>query len=180
MRRRRWIRSRVKKIEKPKEGGTSTAPASTSSSPVFNRPSGVLAQGDTDGHSQSSFTSTSRPNLNKVSATSSIGTGPIFSHPSGVHDANASFTTQRSAVGAGGLGSPQGLEGVSRRDLSQPDMRGSSYMNLSDVRHGLSSECGKWGNSVASELQKALSSVGEGEALLVASPLHVTPELMSY
>ena len=60
----------------------------------------------------------------------------------------------------GGLGAQQ-----------QAGQEDRPYMNLSDVRHGLSSECGKWGNSVASELQKALSSVGEGEVLLAASSM---------
>ena len=74
-----------------------------------------------------------------------------------------------------------GAEGVSSSGLSQSDLRGVSshslggamsgrsvgheerpYMNLSDVRSGLSTECGKWGESVASELHKAISS-GEGE-----------------
>ena len=37
------------------------------------------------------------------------------------------------------------------------------YMNLSEVRQGLSTECNKWGTSVVSELHKAISSTGDGE-----------------
>ncbi len=181
VRRRRWIRSRVKKPAESQAGQG----ASTSSSPIF-------------GHSASSFNADSRPQLSKVSTTSSTGTGPIFSRPSGMfagHEgapaANTSFTSQRNMNTAGQLSPPRGTgaEGVSSTGLGQSDLanlRGGSshslggampgrssgpeerpYMNLSDVRSGLSNECSKWGQSVASELHKAISSAGEGKPSLV-------------
>ena len=181
VRRRRWIRSRVKKPAESQAGQG----ASTSSSPIF-------------GHSASSLNPDSRPQLSKVSTTSSTGTGPIFSRPSGMfagHDgasaANNSFTSQRNMNTAGQLSPTKGFgaEGVSSSGLGQsdlPNLRGGSshnlggatpgrssgpeerpYMNLSDVRSGLSSECSKWGQSVASELHRAISSAGEGKASIV-------------
>ena len=180
MRRRRWIRSRVKKPAESQAGQG----ASTSSSPIF-------------GHSASSLHVDSRPQLSKVSTTSSTGTGPIFSRPSGMfagHEgapaANTSFTSQRNMNTAGQLSPTKGFgaEGVSSSsNLGHSDLanlRGGSshslggampgrssgpdeqpYMNLSDVRSGLSNECSKWGQSVASELHKAISSAGEGKPL---------------
>lgn len=181
VRRRRWIRSRVKK---PAESQALQG-ASASSSPIF-------------GHSASSFNADSRPQLSKVSTTSSTGTGPIFGRPSGMfagHDgapaANTSFTSQRNMTTAGQLSPPRGTgaEGVSSTGMGQSDLaslRGGSshslggampgrssgteerpYRNLSDVRSGLSNECSKWGQSVASELHKAISSAGEGKPSLV-------------
>lgn len=181
MRRRRWIRSRVKKPAESQAGQG----ASTSSSPIFGR-------------SASTLNADSRPQLSKVSTTSSTGTGPIFSRPSGMfagHDgaaaANTSFTSQRNMNTAGQLSPTKGFgaEGVSSSGLGQSDLanlRGGSshslggamsgrssgpeerpYMNLSDVRSGLSNECSKWGQSVASELHKAISSAGEGKPSLM-------------
>ncbi|DBA72823.1 TPA: hypothetical protein ACH3X2_010208 [Trebouxia sp. C0005] len=186
VRRRRWIRSRVKKPAESQAGQG----ASTSSSPIF-------------GHSASSLNPDSRPQLSKVSTTSSTGTGPIFSRPSGMfagHDgasaANNSFTSQRNMNTAGQLSPTKGFgaEGVSSSGLGQsdlPNLRGGSshnlggatpgrssgpeerpYMNLSDVRSGLSSECSKWGQSVASELHRAISSAGEDNGSLARDSLH--------
>ena len=184
MRRRRWIRSRVKKPAESQAGQG----ASTSSSPIF-------------GHSASSLHADSRPQLSKVSTTSSTGTGPIFSRPSGMfagHEGapapNTSFTSQRNMNTAGQLSPTKGFgaEGVSSSsNLGHSDLanlRGGSshslggampgrssgpderpYMNLSDVRSGLSNECSKWGQSVASELHKAISSAGEGKPSLVVT-----------
>ena len=98
---------------------------------------------------------------------------------------NASFSSQRSgyagAVAPSGvsqqhLGSAQGaslhsLGGVqASKSLGQDDR---PYMNLSEVRQGLSDECNKWGSSVVSELHKAISSTGDGERqLCVHSCMH--------
>ena len=49
----------------------------------------------------------------------------------------------------------------SQRSVAGQDER--PYMNLSEVRQGLSTECNKWGSSVVSELHKAISSTGDGE-----------------
>lgn len=187
VRRRRWIRSRVKKPAESQAGQG----ASTSSSPIF-------------GHSASSLHVDSRPQLSKVSTTSSTGTGPIFSRPSGMfagHEgapaANTSFTSQRNMNTAGQLSPTKGFgaEGVSSSsNLGHSDLanlRGRSshslggampgrssgpdeqpYMNLSDVRSGLSNECSKWGQSVASELHKAISSAGEDNGSLARDSLH--------
>ena len=178
VRRRRWIRTRVKKTSESEAG----AGPSASSSPVFGHSASTFAP-----HAGSGLATDSRPQLSKVSTTSSTGTGPIFNRPSGMfapHDgapsANNSFTSQRNGNTAA-QASPMkgfGAEGVSSSGLSQSDLCGVSshslagamsgrseerpYMNLSEVRSGLSTECGKWGESVASELHKAISS-GEGE-----------------
>ena len=147
VRRRRWIRSRVRM---PAERQPGTGVSSAANSPIF--------------------------------ATSSSSTGPIFSRPSGMYAAHddpaagsASFSNQRSGY-AGAIAPSDGsqpymgnlhensshsLGGVqSSKTLGQEDR---SYMNLSEVRQGLSAECNKWGSSVVSELHKAISSTGDGE-----------------
>ncbi len=111
----------------------------------------------------------------------------MFAGHDGAPAANTSFTSQRYMNTAGQLSPTRGTaaEGVSNSGLGQSDLanlRGGSshslggampgrssgpeerpYMNLSDVRSGLSNECSKWGQSVASELHKAISSAGEGK-----------------
>ena len=91
---------------------------------------------------------------------------------------NASFSSQRSgyagavAPSSGSqqhLGSTQGgslhsLGGVQASKSFGQDER--PYMNLSEVRQGLSNECNKWGSSVVSELHKAISSTGDGKRQL--------------
>lgn len=147
VRRRRWIRNRVRK---PAEQQPGTAVSSAANSPIF--------------------------------ATSSSSTGPIFNRPSSVYAAhddqtagNASFSSQRSgyagAIAPNGGSQPywgnlhgnssHSLGGVqSSKTLGQEER---PYMNLSEVRQGLSAECNKWGSSVVSELHKAISSAGDGE-----------------
>ena len=154
VRRRRWIRSRVRK---PAEQQPGTAVSSVANSPVF--------------------------------ATSSGSTGPIFDRPSGMYaahdDPTASFSSQRSgypgvAAPSGGsqpyLGNLQGnsshsLGGVQSSKALGQDER--PYMNLSEVRQGLSAECNKWGSSVVSELHKAISSAGDGKHRLAGLQLYV-------
>lgn len=167
VRRRRWIRSRVRK---PAEQQTSTAASSASASPIFGQAG-------------------SRPELAKLSTTSSTGTGPILSRPSGMfatHDdpnvGNTSFSSQRSGyTSTAGQQSPlrgSSAQTAALRDSSSHSLGGiqpgrsaaqedRAYMNLSEVRQGLSSECSKWGESVVSELHKAISSTGDGECNIV-------------
>ena len=184
VRRRRWIRSRVKK---PAEAQTGTSISSTASSPIFGQAAPIFASHlGADTQSTRSLNTDSRPNLSKVSTTSSVGTGPIFNRPSGMFATHAgpsgsvSFSGQMSSNSTG-QDSPVKAYGVDGSGPSQPDMRGGSshslggvlsgrssgleerpYMNLSDVKEGLSSQSRTWGNSVVSELHKAISSAGEG------------------
>lgn len=141
VRRRRWIRSRVRK---PAEQQPGTAASSASTSPIFGQSAPIFAtHGDSASPSSRSLTSSSRPNLAKVSTTSSTGTGPIFNRPSGMfatHDApsaaNASFSSQRSGyAGSAGHYSPTkgtAAEAVAASAGSQPQLgsmrEGSSHM----------------------------------------------------
>lgn len=157
VRRRRWIRSRVRK---PSEQQPGTAISSAANSPIF--------------------------------FASSSSSGPISNRPSNLyatHDdptaGNASFSSQRSgyagAVAPSGGSQPylgnlhenssHSLGRIqSSKALGQEDR---PYMNLSEVRQGLSAECNKWGSSVVSELHKAISSTGDGKLQLAGLYLHV-------
>lgn len=92
---------------------------------------------------------------------------------------NASFSSQRSGY-AGAIAPSAGSQphlGHLRVNSSHMGGVESStaserpYMNLSDVRQGLSAECNKWGSSTVSELHKAISSTGDGERRLAALQL---------
>ena len=88
---------------------------------------------------------------------------------------NVSFSSQRSgyagAVAPSGGSQPylgnlhedssHSSGGVPSNNILRQEER--PYMNLSEVRQGLSAECSKWGSSVVSELHKAISSTGDGE-----------------
>lgn len=94
--------------------------------------------------------------------------------------ASASFSSQRSGY-AGAIAPSAGSQpqlgqvnsshmgGVESSTASGPEDR--PYMNLSDVRQGLSAECNKWGSSTVSELHKAISSTGDGERCLAGLQL---------
>ena len=104
----------------------------------------------------------------------------------GTHDdpiaGNASFSCQRSGY-AGAIAPSAGSQpdlghlrvnsshmgGVESSTGSGPEER--PYMNLSDVRQGLSAECNKWGSSTVFELHKAISSTGDGERWLAGLQL---------
>ena len=88
---------------------------------------------------------------------------------------NASFSSQRSGytgpiAPSGGsqpyLGTLQDASSHTLGGVQASTALGQEerpYMNLSEVRQGLSAECNKWGSSVVSELHKAISSTGDGE-----------------
>lgn len=139
VRRRRWIRNRVRK---PVEQQPGTAVSSAANSPIFNRPSGMFAMQDDPTALNASFNS----------------------QRSGYAGAAPSSGGSQQNLGSVQGGSPHNMGGgQAGKFLGQEE---TPYMNLSEVRQGLSTECSKWGSSVVSELHKAISSTGDGKCQL--------------
>lgn len=156
MRRRRWLRHRVRK---PQEAGQVVSGA-LPSQPAPAQPSAESAV------------------LSRASVSSS-GTGPLYSRPSHPFAApersvNGSFTSQhggsqaspgRDAAAGLGLGSFSSHTGSSPNRAALQE--GRSGTSLADAQQGLSIQCNKWGNAVVNELHKAISSV-EGDSSSIA------------
>ncbi len=128
--------------------------SSAGTGPIFSRPSGMFATHGGPPSAHASFTSQRNDNL---------GRQPSPSKASGAEGVSSSGLCQSDLSNSCG-GSSHSLGGVMSGKASGLEER--PYMNLSDVRQGLSSQCSKWGNSVSSELHKAISSAGEGASCL--------------
>lgn len=153
VRRRRWLRHRVRKPVEPSQAAVTRQTEGTAE---------LAGLG-----------------LSRTSMASSTGTGPIFGRPSHIfaapeHSFNGSFTSQpgasqRSLASHGAVGdrsssftSPSGTSpGQGTAQEEKP------WTSLADTQQALSSQCNKWGTAVVSELHKAISSV-EGDSSSVA------------
>lgn len=146
VRRRRWTRSRVKKPAEQKPG---TAISSAGTSPVFGTSSSTLGPGGTRDDP-------------------TAGSASFSSQRSGFAGAVAPSAGSQPQLGRLQVNSSN-MGGDESSTTSGPEER--PYMNLSDVRQGLSAECNKWGSSTVSELHKAISSTGDGEHQLAGLDL---------
>lgn len=152
VRRRRWLRHRVRKPAEPSQSFVSRQ---------SEAPSELAG-----------------PSLSRASMASSSGTGPIPSRPThnlaaSGRSVNGSFTSQQ-GVSQRSLGS-QGAVGDrtgSFTSVSGASPGQSAGQSLVGTQQALSSQCNKWGNSTVNELHRAISSVEGDNASVARDSMH--------
>lgn len=152
VRRRRWLRHRVKK-------------------PVEQSQSFLSRQAEAPSE-------IAGPALSRASVASSSGTGPIFSRPSHMF-AGSNKSVEGSFISQpGATQQPFNSEGaVGDRSSSFTRLSGASLSQasahpLAGTQQALSTQCNKWGNSTVSELHKAISSVEGDNASVARDSMH--------